>query len=66
MAGHGYDDVAILRDKSGKPIPQYYDTVDGKFKPMGKDVLAVITNSSGQEIFTEGNPGKVSGVVKID
>lgn len=27
----------ILRDKTGAPIPQYYDPVAGVFKPITKD-----------------------------
>jgi len=34
MAVTGYDLVAILTDLNGKPIPQYYDSIAGVFKPL--------------------------------
>ena len=34
MAVTGYDLVAILTDLNGKPIPQYYDSIDEEFKPL--------------------------------
>ncbi len=29
-----YTSVAILRDTNGDPIPQYFDTISGTFKPL--------------------------------
>jgi hypothetical protein len=35
----GYSSVAILRDLNGDPIPQYYDTIAGEFKPLTELVV---------------------------
>jgi hypothetical protein len=35
----GYTSVAILRDLNGDPIPQYYDTIAGEFKPLTELVV---------------------------
>lgn len=34
MAGNGYDDADILLDAHKKPIPQYFNTVAGTYKPI--------------------------------
>ncbi len=35
----GYDATQILKDQDGKPIPQWYDAVDGVFRPLtGKEL----------------------------
>lgn len=30
-----YNELALLVDKNGRPIPQYYDVVNDEFKPLG-------------------------------
>lgn len=32
-----HEDVRILRDREGNPIPQYYDAVEDEMKPITKD-----------------------------
>jgi len=39
MTVTGYDEVSILRDKDGLPIPQYYDSIAGVFKPLVESVI---------------------------
>ena len=39
-----YNTEAILRDTNGDPIPQYYDTVAGEFKPLTEDEISALAS----------------------
>ncbi len=44
----GYDLVTILTDHDGNPIPQYYDTVAGEFKPLTEEETEKLATRMGE------------------
>lgn len=52
-----YNDVEILRDKNGNPIPQYYNVATGQFEPLTGENGATHTQLTGSnvEYITNGN-----------
>lgn len=45
-----YDDVEILRDKNGNPIPQYYNIATGQFEPLTGENGATHTQLTGSKL----------------
>ena len=45
-----YDDVEILRDKNGNPIPQYYNIATGQFEPLTGENGATHTQLTGRKV----------------
>lgn len=46
-----YDDVEILRDKNGNPIPQYYNVATGQFEPLTGENGATHTQLTGRNVL---------------
>lgn len=45
-----YNDVEILRDKNGNPIPQYYNVATGQFEPLTGENGATHTQLTGSYV----------------
>ena len=46
-----YNDVEILRDKNGNPIPQYYNVATGQFEPLTGENGATHTQLTGRNVL---------------
>lgn len=58
-----YNDVEILRDKNGNPIPQYYNVATGQFEPLTGENGATHTQLTGSYVQLSSTP--VTGEILV-